>query len=500
MLLVPAFLFAAGWFLWHTRVGWDHTISDIHGFRQTQTAISVRALLQGGPFWRYETPVLGPPWSIPMELPLYQWVVAAWATLFSTDIASAGRWVGEGFFLATLAALWALLGECGVRPVHRLAFLSLALVSPEYVFWSRTLMIESTATALCVGYLWLMARHLRTRDATSAVVGMLLGSLGAAVKVTTFLPFCLVAAVMLFAKEGLPRPGTFGGWVQRTSFAAVSFGIVPLAALVGWTRYADAVKALNAWGAEMVSNTEHMRKWSFGTWSQRVDASTWAVFLARTVPDQVGSVAALGLGAAVIGLARHRLWPWLVSIVAFVFGLMVFVNLHVVHNYYAYGIGLFLVAAVGWAVVGLMESESWKRGLGAAVLAVCLVASTTTYRGAYYRAQAIDHTGLQHLGETVRRYVPPGEIFVGVGLDWSSELPYYAERRALMWPDWIPTDFEEARVKRAMENLGAARVAALVACSTAWRTPSFLDQAIERWSLSRQPAYRVGGCAIFPRR
>jgi hypothetical protein len=40
--------------------GWDGSIVDIHGFRQTQTAITVRYLLKGGPWLAYETPVLVP--------------------------------------------------------------------------------------------------------------------------------------------------------------------------------------------------------------------------------------------------------------------------------------------------------------------------------------------------------------------------------------------------------------------------------------------------------
>jgi hypothetical protein len=52
--------------------GWGNTILDIHGFRQSQTAISAYYLLHGGAWVAYETPVLGPLWSIQMEFPLYQ--------------------------------------------------------------------------------------------------------------------------------------------------------------------------------------------------------------------------------------------------------------------------------------------------------------------------------------------------------------------------------------------------------------------------------------------
>ena len=62
--------------LWSLSIGWTNPILDQHGFRQTQTAISTYYLLQGSPWLAYETTVLGFPWSIPMEFPLYQWLVA----------------------------------------------------------------------------------------------------------------------------------------------------------------------------------------------------------------------------------------------------------------------------------------------------------------------------------------------------------------------------------------------------------------------------------------
>jgi hypothetical protein len=52
--------------------GWNHTILDQYGFRQAQTAATLEYLVKGGPWFAYETPVLGPPWSIPFEFPLYQ--------------------------------------------------------------------------------------------------------------------------------------------------------------------------------------------------------------------------------------------------------------------------------------------------------------------------------------------------------------------------------------------------------------------------------------------
>lgn len=79
--------------LWAVSVGWYHSIFDFHGFRQAQTAISANSILYGGPILHYETPVLGPPWSIPFEFPLYQVLVALLAKLLSSPLDQTGRFV-----------------------------------------------------------------------------------------------------------------------------------------------------------------------------------------------------------------------------------------------------------------------------------------------------------------------------------------------------------------------------------------------------------------------
>src|SRR5262245_10384506 len=89
--------------------GWSHTLNDFHGFRQAQTAIAVDYLVKGGPWIAYETPVFGPPWSIPFEFPLYQWITALVVIVFRISVEQAGRAVSAGFFYASLIPGYLLL-------------------------------------------------------------------------------------------------------------------------------------------------------------------------------------------------------------------------------------------------------------------------------------------------------------------------------------------------------------------------------------------------------
>jgi hypothetical protein len=128
--------------------GWTSMLSTYHGFRQAQTAISVRYLLKGGSWLAYETPVLGPPWSIPFEFPLYQWIVALVVKSGLLPLEQAGRFVSESFFFSSLYPLFKILGLLNLSKRQRYYILALFCVSPLYIFWSRSFMIESTALAL----------------------------------------------------------------------------------------------------------------------------------------------------------------------------------------------------------------------------------------------------------------------------------------------------------------------------------------------------------------
>src|SRR5688572_368259 len=72
-LLLAACFFAS---VHYSRQGWELPLTDHWRFRETQTALSARSILEQGFSLAYETPVLGAPWSIPFEFPTYQAITA----------------------------------------------------------------------------------------------------------------------------------------------------------------------------------------------------------------------------------------------------------------------------------------------------------------------------------------------------------------------------------------------------------------------------------------
>ncbi|MCW5891768.1 MAG: hypothetical protein KIT14_14650 [bacterium] len=501
-LLLAVFLGALGFHLWAVLGRLGAPLLEAHAFRQTQTAITVYWLLRGGPWLDYETPVLGPPWAIPFELPLYQWTVAMVVRATGLALDPAGRIVSEAFFLATLLPCWLTLHELGVTRALRWPFLALLVVSPLYVFWSRTFMIESTA--LCLGWAFAAAAlaHAKRPSAGRAGLAIAFGALAAGAKITTFLGFeALVAGVLLHRAW---RHRWRGG---RLVAGAAVLGL-PLLVGAAWVWHTDQVRAENPLAAGFITS-DAMHAWTFGTWEQRLSADTWRSFYTVKARDVLG-VPLIVLAALVgVGLARRRIGLFVAAVLLFLLPLVLFVNLHLVHDYYTYANGCFLVAAVGVAVLALLEAGGWRRWGGV----VLLLAAVLAGGGGYLRdrrptqLRAVPDLGRSELARAVRASTHPSDVLVVYGEDWSSVLPYYLERRAVMdrgaRDPAAPPELAGALdplgppMQAALRRVGMDRVAALLACKGTRQQDALLRRllaALELEGARRVPTRR---CDVY---
>ena len=110
---------------------WNQPLVGEHAFRQCETSISVYWMLHGGPWLNYQTPVLGPPWSIPFEFPLFQWIVALLARM-GVGLDPAGRCISWAFGVLALLPLSRISTYFDIDPW---IVGCLYLASPLYLFW-----------------------------------------------------------------------------------------------------------------------------------------------------------------------------------------------------------------------------------------------------------------------------------------------------------------------------------------------------------------------------
>jgi hypothetical protein len=409
-------------------LGWDHTLLDDHGFRQTQTAISAYYMVGRPPQLAYETPVLGPPWSIPLEFPLYQWLVAGLVTLLGTPLDQTGRFVSVLFFLLTLLPGNALLRRLQLPAEGRLIILGLFLLSPFYLFWSRTFLIESTALFLSTSYLTLAWGTLEAPSPGRGAAAVVFGCLAGAVKVTTFAPFFLAVAVLAARawwqrRRSAARPAGSAVWLGTVAVLLIA----PVGATALWTRFADQQKDLNPLGKTLTSLA--MRTWNFGTLHQRLDLDLWATLCRRAT--RAVDLPFLLLGLAGLLLTRRRWRAAGVCAALYLSAPLIFFNLHQ-HTYYAYANNLFLIAAAGLGVVALLEAGRVGRAL--TLLALPFLFGLECHRHQQWYGPVLENnpTLALRIGQAIEGATQEDEVILSLGMPWTSEIAYYSKRRALM--------------------------------------------------------------------
>jgi hypothetical protein len=455
-------------------------------------------MVRGGPFWRYITPIIGPPWASPIEMPLYQWIVATISKAGSLDLHATGRGVSVGFFLATLVSLWFALDLIDIRPRYRPVFMALTLVSPLYLFWSRTFMIESTALFFAITYL--LAMHRATAQGVTSrqtmiwlTAALAAGALGGMVKVTTLVPWWTAAAIL--AATRLRR-----GRRARSRQAGVAVALVaPVLAAVGWLVFSDAVKAENPLSAQLAWSPVAWQH--FGPLATRFSLRSWyavpgGAILGRTRHTVVGSFAVFASAWLAIVMFRRRLAPALVCVALYLLPIAIFMRLYNAHVYYQYENSLLLILMVGCGIVALLERRDAAAWLGLALLTAALLAATTNYLRGYYVDQQSDDVSHWPLATSLERQVPTEDVLLIYGLDLDTEFTYAAQRRAIMsWEDRGAGDplFERSLALLAQEP---RRIGALVACGNS-RGHAIIRSTAQRLAIALRPSYRDGFCDVY---
>jgi len=476
---------------------WGVPVLDEHGFRQAQTLVSSYWMTRGDAWWLYATPVLGYPWSVPFEFPLYQWGVALMAMLpLGLDIDGAGRLLST---LAMIACLWPLRASLrGLGAPERLVDITtvLFILSPLHLFWGRSAMIESTVLLLSLMFVLSIQRMLARVTAGWLLAAIVFAVLAALVKVTTFFAFALLAGALVAAELlRRVRRRDLSGALKLALAAALPIALA-LAALMGWLHASDQMK-LGSVLAEF-STSKNLSGWNFDQKPLRMLDAFWRdAVLRRMLPDILGhAMWLLPLALLLLAPSRRRWLPWLAAALAlFLAPMLVFTKLHLIHNYYQMANATFLVVAL--AVVLHAISARWRVAGAAALVALAGAGMLLQFHGGYWtliRNVDPNHRSLVVAG-VLREHTAPDDVVVTMGLTWSSEVPYYAKRRAVML---LQDDFQPfvPALLRAPGGEGMLRLGAVVRCGPA-RTGI---EALEPLFCGPLREIDAAGCSIIVRR
>jgi len=434
-------------------------------FRQTQTAITAYWMLREGLQWPYQTPVVGAPWAIPFEFPIYQLLVAGLVKVTGLALDTAGRLVSYVFLLACCFPAFQIVQRLKLDNKCAWIFCCLLLSSPHYMFWGRTFLIETLAlylTFAAVPYaIDIIYQKPRWR---SILLCTLLATLAMLQKASTGGPVVVVLGLCwlwTWYKTGAWRNGTIRSLVP----AILAFGI-PLAVGFGWTAYTDVVKMANPFGPQLTS-TGGLRNWNFGLLGDHFSLNSYKQFVIRALHTNLATL----IGIVVTGVTMLRSsnstprTAYLIALVLFALPLVLFTALHVHHDYYQSANLLFIFGALAVAITVWAPTISSKQYVALIFTALLVLGNLAQFAYTYGRIitqkYSADNETALAVAELLRK-TPRDSAFIAFGCDWSSEIGYYAERKSFTTPNYFP-DIDD--LWSHPENyLGGLEFSAVVIC------------------------------------
>jgi hypothetical protein len=484
-------------------------LADAHAFRQTQTALSTFWMLKEGWALAYQTPVAGFPWAIPFEFPIYQTLVAAIVAVSGYELEAVGRFVSYAFLVACAWPAFALSKRLNLPKTVPWVFCVLLWTSPLNVYWGRTFMIETAALFFSLACLPYGLDLIRRAGGWRSVLWFVILATAAVLQKSTtggpVLLFLFMAAVFVQLRQtGLTLR------TARNALYPVAVICIPLVIGLAWARYADTVKMANPFGSQLTSDA--LGQWNFGTMQQKLDPETWRLVVwERSLRWNAGGL--LGVLLLILpwlGGRDYRRFAWLslAALVLFLLPVLIFTNLHFVHEYYQVACVAFLLGALAIVIGGWLHKATGTM-LFVPVVTLAIVLSNMVVFGRSYGIVAarsldeLDPRSVQSykVGRYLRDVTRPGLGLVVFGNGYSSEIAFQAQRKTMAAPAWFK-DYSDIWV-HPQKYLGDTELAAIVICPNSDVFPvikGFPDLSDLKQRLVTEPEWihrSVQGCELL---
>lgn len=420
-----------------------------HEFRQCQTALTTWTFLNEGiSFFPYQTPVFGPPWTLPFEFPIFQAAAALLIKVTGLDIDTGSRLTSILFFYASAFILCLITHHC-VRSLSTTVCVAICYCCmPLSIVWSRTSMIEYAAVFFCLLYLYALLRFYMSAGRGSptirimwALVALIAGMLAFLTKITSLA--AVAPALFAFSLWHYLKSGrTFLAEDERgkrVKILLVDFVTPVLLALIpflvghAWVAYTDRVKETSTFTGWLTSKA--LGNWNYGTLDQRLTSGIWMEIVPR-ITQYVLPYAALFLPAAAFLFSRSTPSATRILIYASAAGcvlpILCFFNLYWRHDYYLAAITPVAALLAG---VGLYNIFRCFSSPAARLAILILLGLSLALAFPYVRPSMV--TDYKHptviLGDAIAQASSPGDYVLITDRDWNPDALYYAKRKGLMY-------------------------------------------------------------------
>ena len=413
-------------------------ITDPYSFRQSQTAWLIRYLSERGlDLFSGFLPVLGAPWQLPFEFPLYQNIAALLvAAVGSVEVA--GRLVSIGSCFVAAGIFHGLVrhylgGACALLST------GVFLFAPYSIFWSTAVIIDFFALALSLGFLWGIHHFAQTRRAYYLLIATACAAAAGAVKLPSLLFYIMPGAWMLYDRWRIVWDELNQNQKFRLTLLVLLCAVVSMLPFVVWTQYADAVK--NAHHFTVFATSYRLHNWYFGSAAQILDL--WGI--ARVISRMLENFGLRGFSVLLLlgvarGISRRDTRGFVCSfLLQLLLTIVVFRNLHLAHHYYQISIfpAVSMFIGLGFLCVGDFFRRQKALGVGLVLVAMTLsrIERIENYLATIYSPAKVPdgYKRMRELGLIIKAETQPNDRIGIVGQEtWDPSILYAADRYGFM--------------------------------------------------------------------
>ena len=407
-------------------------LADFYQFRQTQTAWGIREASRSGyDFFNLRMPVLGYPYQVPFEFPLFQNISALVGSILKLGVVESGRMTSLLFFC--------LGGILTFNLITKLTSVSIAIFSvcllyltPFAIQWSNAVLIESLANFFLILSVTFLRLYFEKGSSYLISLSSLALSLCALVKITTAIPLIFFLGIFLI-------------WGTNFRFCGKKIIILLISALLSfaptftWTRYADSVKEKGVFTQWLTST--NLRNWNFGTLEQRLNAFDWVIIFARFwLLGGVGFFALIAFLFFVL-FKNEKIGKSSIALILPFIAPITYFNLYVKHDYYFMSLLFPSILFFSHALMLLKRKFNLNLSISMSIFLIFVLTIPSwiftipnrDYRGAIKSSREnVPLLASEISGNTA----PTDRIFV-VGCEWDPSVLFYADRYGVAAPGWI---------------------------------------------------------------
>ncbi len=424
----------------------SNPILEMFGFRQTQTAITVQNYIREGvSFFNYQTPVLGEPWTLPMEFPIYQFFSYLMYNVLKligiTNLDIAMRVTSIIFFYGSVWLLYSLTKKL-INEKTAIITMLVCLFSPFCIYWSRSSMIESCATFFGLGYVIYFYKVYDKLTLKNIIICCLFGILGYLTKTTSMLPICIFIACIILLR--LIEDKYFMNYklLNRDNrlflVSLFTITIVPLIVGVYWIKYSDKIKYDSNYSG---LTSSALKSWNFGTFDQKINFQNWNIIFERIFDIIPATILVLAIILLPFLFKKRKVYLYFLATIISSFGtIFIFFNLYYIHDYYYYAILPFVCLSMGILINQILtidfKSELQKKIV---IYILCGISVMFIFQSNYIDNIIKNHdywaentSGVLQLSEYIKANTHDEDWIMVFDDDWSSQIPYYSGRKACM--------------------------------------------------------------------